>query len=807
MNTERHHEQWTPAKQLRHQRVAFVSAGTIGPLDEPEVHDPTVVHKEIPRAEHDEVQQPDVEDAFDHLDNLDGSDGAMAQMSINSDATAAAAAAAAAADADIDVDMSTVADAQDLAHGQSHNNVLSDDDEEEDDDDENADHLITEPAQSAAPQDPLASLFFVDTQGDDSLAFKGPKAALAPRPASPSPSDSSEEVVFRGRNVVVRDDPPKPKIKPTQLPSRPHAPPPPPAPPAAVSPPARISPAAAQAPLEALLQALGGQDEPQVPAEHQSWGRPKPVAEEPDQWNHQDGTASLKQQVWPSVQPQARLDDQLSSVRLGSRKTKKGRKKQNKLFRAELDPEFVDDDILQDYIDNMDSDDAPGGHDSEVDDLFNQLLDHDDVDEKLNPKGDIVGVDTSSGSDSWGTDNGDDDDDDDDDNDDDDEEGDDLDDLDSSDLESELEYNEREQWEDEADLRQRQMDGMTDEEIARLWAKQEELGLGADDMILFDDSGFGDVGAARAAISAFTTPRSGKKNKAPSKRSSGKKSNHFPDASLMADVLDQDPYNGFDVMDFERPSLRSRPKGRKSAGPMPEELGLSDDDLIAEITNSWEKDRSKKAARKAEREEQRKLGLLGSGGKTKKGNKFKPDLSMRYDEGISMLQVRVELRAFLDNDDFTTKAFPPMAKGDRKVLHEIAAKFNLKSKSIGSGKNRAPVLIKTSRTIEFSDEHFQRAQSTVQRGFFRQPGKKGKSDKFAADKNNKRGGGGAGGAAGYMNGEVVGGSAPEIAATNFGRKLMEKMGWQAGMALGKEGNNGLLVPVQARIKSGKAGLG
>jgi len=146
-----------------------------------------------------------------------------------------------------------------------------------------------------------------------------------------------------------------------------------------------------------------------------------------------------------------------------------------------------------------------------------------------------------------------------------------------------------------------------------------------------------------------------------------------------------------------------------------------------------------------------------------------------------------------------------MLKQDRKVLHEIAEKFNLKSKSQGSGKNRAPVLIKTNRTIDFSEEAFSRAQNMAQRSFLRQPGAKGRSDKFAADKAKKRGGAGAVG--GYANGQVVGGNAPEIGASNFGRKLMEKMGWQAGMALGKEGGSGLLVPVEARIKSGKAGLG
>ncbi|KAG9717800.1 hypothetical protein KCU73_g15262, partial [Aureobasidium melanogenum] len=293
---------------------------------------------------------------------------------------------------------------------------------------------------------------------------------------------------------------------------------------------------------------------------------------------------------------------------------------------------------------------------------------------------------------------------------------------------------------------------------------------------------------------SFKQPKSGKKKKG------GRKSDNFPDATLMADVLEQDAYGGFDVMDFDRPSLRKKNKGRKS-GPLPEELGLSDSDLVEELQNQWANDRSKKASKKAEREELRQLGLLG------KKNKFKPDMNQRYTEGITIAQVRFELQDFLEQEDHTTKAFPPMQKNDRKVLHEIANHFNLKSKSVGSGKNRAPVLIKTSRTVEWSEQHFHRVSSFVSRGYLKNSSKKPKSTMAGEIRRTRQMGGGGGGAAAYRNGDVVGHNASEIPASNFGRKLMEKMGWAAGMSLGKEGSGGLLVPVQATVKSGKAGLG
>ncbi|TIA66109.1 hypothetical protein D6C77_00354 [Aureobasidium pullulans] len=332
-------------------------------------------------------------------------------------------------------------------------------------------------------------------------------------------------------------------------------------------------------------------------------------------------------------------------------------------------------------------------------------------------------------------------------------------------------------------------------ELALLFMKQEELGIDGDDIMLYDDR-FGDVDGARAGLANYSvkTPKGGKKKKG------GRKSDNFPDATLMADVLEQDAYGGFDVMDYDRPSLRKKNKGRKS-GPLPEELGLSDSDLVEELQNQWANDRSKKASKKAEREELRQLGLLG------KKNKFKPDMNQRYTEGITMGQVRIELQDFLEQEDFTTKAFPPMQKNDRKVLHEIANHFNLKSKSVGSGKNRAPVLIKTQRTVEWSEQHFTRVSSLVSRSYLKNSSKKPKSTLAGDVRRTRQMGGGGGGAAAYRNGDVVGHNASEIPATNFGRKLMEKMGWAAGMSLGKEGSGGLLVPVQATVKSGKAGLG
>lgn len=144
-----------------------------------------------------------------------------------------------------------------------------------------------------------------------------------------------------------------------------------------------------------------------------------------------------------------------------------------------------------------------------------------------------------------------------------------------------------------------------------------------------------------------------------------------------------------------------------------------------------------------------------------------------------------------------------MAKQDRKAVHEIANAFGLKSQSKGSGKSRFPVLIKTSRTVEFDEYVFTRLESRISRGFFP------RLDSGAKGKTVRRGGagGGAGPGVSYRDGDVVGASAPEIGVENRGRAMLEKMGWSSGTALGAVNNKGILQPVAHIVKTSKAGLG
>lgn len=187
--------------------------------------------------------------------------------------------------------------------------------------------------------------------------------------------------------------------------------------------------------------------------------------------------------------------------------------------------------------------------------------------------------------------------------------------------------------EDDQDLWQRKADHMTDEQIARLLSKQEELGMGSNELLLLDDDEEDDevplgTNHFSSSMLAFhktqTTARGAKRPRG-----------EFPDATAMANA-----YDGFDVMDFDRPSLRRKPKGRK--GKL--QFDLSDSELEASLQAAHENDRTKKKERKQEREALRAAGLLGS----KNG---KPDLKDKYREGMTMMAVKDEMKSFLIGND------------------------------------------------------------------------------------------------------------------------------------------------------------
>lgn len=141
-----------------------------------------------------------------------------------------------------------------------------------------------------------------------------------------------------------------------------------------------------------------------------------------------------------------------------------------------------------------------------------------------------------------------------------------------------------------------------------------------------------------------------------------------------------------------------------------------------------------------------------------------------------------------------------MDKHARKVIHELANKFNVKSKSIGKADQRRPTLYRTKRTPRFDEEAFDLAIRRIQRRYFPRLDWKGKSSSGQPSRSGHA-------EASYREGEIVGASAPELGTANRGRAMLEKMGWSMGTALGSIENKGILLPVTQTMKKSKAGLG
>jgi hypothetical protein len=279
-------------------------------------------------------------------------------------------------------------------------------------------------------------------------------------------------------------------------------------------------------------------------------------------------------------------------------------------------------------------------------------------------------------------------------------------------------------------------------------------------------------------------------------RSTKKGSRHgkpsFPSASALADALESDPYFGFDIMDFDRPSLRNKTKGKQS---IPDPV-LSDSEFEIELQEAWQNDRTKKKLRKMERAELRAQGLLGR----KAGN---PDLKVKYPKEMNMEEFMTEIRSFLMSTK-NSLSLPPMTKQRRKLIHELANALNLKSQSRGHGLSRFPVLNKTARTPRYTSKTISNVDELLSGRKFNRRLFKSWGTEVPKVLRNKRA---KSGAASYMDGDVVGASAPEIGAENRGRAMLEKMGWSTGTALGAADNKGILQPVAQVVKNSRAGLG
>ncbi|KAI0153333.1 hypothetical protein GGR57DRAFT_503072 [Xylariaceae sp. FL1272] len=328
---------------------------------------------------------------------------------------------------------------------------------------------------------------------------------------------------------------------------------------------------------------------------------------------------------------------------------------------------------------------------------------------------------------------------------------------------------------------------LEDERLARLLAKQEELGLDADEVILLD--GVISDGGEWFPSSMHINPR---KKKGASKRSRMfQQGSQFPSATKMAEAFDE-----LELMDLQDAHMRRPKKGHLS-------LDFSDSELEDALNVAVKKDRLKKADKKKAREELRVQGLLGKD--------VKPDdPRVKYRGGMSLDDVANEFEAFLLGTQ-EQLSLPPLDKAARQIIHSIANQLKIKTKSAGKGTARYPVLYRSKATWPFDANRFEVVFGRVQRMWFGRvdadekvvretrilkrteaPVRKTRTSKQSLT---------------LREGDVVGKHAAEIGIENRGRTMLEKMGWSKGMSLGTGENKGITVPLMHVVKKTKAGLG
>ncbi|KAI8341840.1 hypothetical protein BC941DRAFT_414661 [Chlamydoabsidia padenii] len=175
---------------------------------------------------------------------------------------------------------------------------------------------------------------------------------------------------------------------------------------------------------------------------------------------------------------------------------------------------------------------------------------------------------------------------------------------------------------------------------------------------------------------------------------------------------------------------------------------------------------------------------------------------------VPLLKIDSRIRDFINDDQLTSYQFAPMSKHNRKQLHQLAVSYNLKSKSIGTGKTRTPIITKTDRTFIPTDRRYidrfirnsQSAMTTPSTQKHRMTdttrGKKAMDDgkKMNSDLGPS------------THGTVVAHNAAPITESNVGHRMLAAMGWKAGSGLGSN-QEGITDPIEAVIRGKRRGLG
>lgn len=185
----------------------------------------------------------------------------------------------------------------------------------------------------------------------------------------------------------------------------------------------------------------------------------------------------------------------------------------------------------------------------------------------------------------------------------------------------------------------------------------------------------------------------------------------------------------------------------------------------------------------------------------------KKDLFVKYDYSLHIKDIKQEFEDFLQDAERENMSFPPLDPHGNKTVNKLAKHYNMKCTRCGNGRHIFMKIAKARKTFHYLPDYNLINYVMKQRPIFKRSDVKKRTREEIEETDEKASGRrGPKNRAYVKEGDVVGGEAPEIAQSNIGRQLLERLGWVRGEGLGAQGNKGISVPLMATVKKSKTGL-
>ncbi|GME92702.1 unnamed protein product [Ambrosiozyma monospora] len=183
----------------------------------------------------------------------------------------------------------------------------------------------------------------------------------------------------------------------------------------------------------------------------------------------------------------------------------------------------------------------------------------------------------------------------------------------------------------------------------------------------------------------------------------------------------------------------------------------------------------------------------------------------KYPYDIQVKEMRQEFEALWKDSSRKNVRFPPLDPHGITTLRKLAKCYNMNHRKVGKSPKCYTDIIKTAKTNLVKPKYSTIDKIMKGRPIFKRTdiGELDKREKLLLKDKRKKSRGEKASKLNkwnYAEGDVVGANATAIGQNNIGHKLLLKMGWVKGEALGPEGNKGIVEPIEAKVKKTKLGI-